>query len=404
MTTTYTINGEAVTKKKYNASRTNSLVKVNGNVANFSTALTKAQQATKAAAETAQANLAESGPERKFTTKILSYPLNVDDPAGSGHYIIFRINEQSKAKLKAQKAKTSMKQFESMLAAEMKILDDDLGDYDEYTKEHIAARIKKVRTDLQAKLGIKDFKKTKELAESTTKNTGAQGSIALQNPTTSRIGTAIALYMPPSINASYAANYEQAPIGAASEAAAAAIKSAMGGDYRNMGKSVVEGAESLIRTAATTALDTVAPGAAALIALERGRVITPRMELMFQSMGRRAFSYEFNFIPKSSAESIIVEKIVKEFKKQMAADFMGGGIVGVREMSIPSTFDIEYMYKTAQNTHLNKIGTCVLDSLDVSYGGDKFVAYAGGVPQSTKISLKFTEMEIMTRSRVMEGY
>jgi hypothetical protein len=62
------------------------------------------------------------------------------------------------------------------------------------------------------------------------------------------------------------------------------------------------------------------------------------------------------------------------------------------------------MYKTAQNTHLNKIGTCVLNSVDVNYGGDKFVTYAGGVPQSTKISLKFTEMEIMTRKRVSQGY
>jgi hypothetical protein len=157
-------------------------------------------------------------------------------------------------------------------------------------------------------------------------------------------------------------------------------------------------------TAAQSALDAVAPGAKALIALERGRVITPRMELMFRSMGRRAFSYEFNFIPKSEAESETVEKIVKEFKMQMAADFGPGRIHGVRQMSIPSTFDIEYMYKTAQNTHLNKIGTCVLNSVDVSYGGDKFVAYAGGAPQSTKISLKFTEMEIITRSRVMEGY
>jgi hypothetical protein len=199
---------------------------------------------------------------------------------------------------------------------------------------------------LQAKLGIKDFDKTKKLAASAgggkkTKNTGAQGSIQLQNPTTSRIGTAIALYMPISITAGYAAKYGEANMGAAAEATAAAIKSAMGGDYRNMGKSIVEGGESLIRTAATTALETVAPGAKAVIALERGRVITPKVELMFESMGRRQFSYEFNFIPKSSAESIVVEKIVKEFKKQMAADFMGGGIVGVREMSIPSTFDIE---------------------------------------------------------------
>jgi len=347
--------------------------------------------------------------KNKYTTENLTYPLNVDDPSGSGHYIIFRINVQTKAQLKSQAAKTSMKQFESLLGAELKLMDADIAEWGMDEGVTRASRVKLVKSDLQAKLGIKDFDKTKTKTESSgsgksTKKTGPQGSIQLQNPTTKRIKTAIALYMPPSINVGYAANYGETEIGAAAEATAAAIKSAMGGDYRNMGKSLIGGVESLIRTAATTALDTVAPGAKALIALERGRVVTPRMELMFQSMGRRSFSYEFNFIPKSEAESKVVEKIVKEFKMQMAADFMGGGIVGVREMNIPSTFDIEYMYKTAQNTHLNKIGTCVLDSVDVSYGGDKFVAYAGGAPQSTKISLKFTEMEIITKSRVGDGY
>jgi len=346
--------------------------------------------------------------KNKYTTENLTYPLNVDDPSGSGHYIIFRINVQEKAQLKAQAAKTSMKQFEMRLKAEL-AADDKKYENQSEDKDVYFGRRKKIKTDLLATMGIVGYDKTKSKPESSgngksTKLTGPQGSIALKNKTTKRIKTAIALYMPPSINVGYAANYGETEIGAAAEATAAAIKSAMGGDYRNMGKSLIGGVESLIRTAATTALDTVAPGAKALIALERGRVVTPRMELMFQSMGRRSFSYEFNFIPKSEAESKVVEKIVKEFKMQMAADFMGGGIVGVREMNIPSTFDIEYMYKTAQNTHLNKIGTCVLDSVDVSYGGDKFVAYAGGAPQSTKISLKFTEMEIITKSRVEQGY
>jgi hypothetical protein len=42
--------------------------------------------------------------------------------------------------------------------------------------------------------------------------------------------------------------------------------------------------------------------------------------------------------------------------------------------------------------------------MDVTYGGDKFVAYAGGRPQSTKISLSFSEMEIITKERVKGGY
>ena len=141
-----------------------------------------------------------------------------------------------------------------------------------------------------------------------------------------------------------------------------------------------------------------------MMAIHQGKVITPKLELMFKGVGRRSFSYEFNFIPKSEKEAEEVEKIVLEFKLQMSADFDGGGVQGQRRMTIPSNFDIEYMYKGQGNTHLHKISTCVLEKMDVTYGGDKFVAYAGGRPQSTKISLSFSEMEIITKKRVEDGY
>ena len=41
--------------------------------------------------------------------------------------------------------------------------------------------------------------------------------------------------------------------------------------------------------------------------------------------------------------------------------------------------------------------------MDVSYGGDRFVSYEGGVPQTTKISLKFKELEIITKSAIEAG-
>ena len=65
---------------------------------------------------------------------------------------------------------------------------------------------------------------------------------------------------------------------------------------------------------AMAALDAVAPGASALIAMERGKIITPRMEMMFAGIGRRNFSYDFTFIPKSKQESDRVEEIIKMFK------------------------------------------------------------------------------------------
>jgi hypothetical protein len=154
-------------------------------------------------------------------------------------------------------------------------------------------------------------------------------------------------------------------------------------------------------TAVMAILDTAAPGATALLALEKGAIRTPRMELMFEGIGRREFSFEFNFIPKDAKEAKDIQKIVKEFKLHMASNFTDETF---REMEIPDLFNIKYMFKGDENQYLNKISTCALESMDVSYGGDRFVAVGeDGVPQTTKITLKFKEMEIITKKAIQAG-
>ena len=98
----------------------------------------------------------------------------------------------------------------------------------------------------------------------------------------------------------------------------------------------------------------------------------------------------------------------------MSSNFIEGS--GNREMEIPSTFDIAYHYLAGkENSFLNRISTCVLESVDIAYGGDRYKAYeptsiypsgrgGGAPPQTTKLSLKFREMEIITKNRIIEGY
>ena len=84
----------------------------------------------------------------------------------------------------------------------------------------------------------------------------------------------------------------------------------------------------------------------------------------------------------------------------------------VREMDIPSTFDIEYKYLHGTNNFLNKISNCVISKLDVEYGSDRFIAHKesdgrlgpGAPPQTTKLTLAFTELELITKTRIKEGY
>jgi hypothetical protein len=111
------------------------------------------------------------------------------------------------------------------------------------------------------------------------------------------------------------------------------------------------------------------------------------------------------FIPRDLKESQIVEEIVKQFKMNMAADYKEelGTIAGMRTMGLPNIFKIEYMYHGLQNTHLNEIGYCVLRNVEVSYGSDRFVSYEGGYPQTTKLTLSFSEMDIVTRKMIEGG-
>ena len=73
-------------------------------------------------------------------------------------------------------------------------------------------------------------------------------------------------------------------------------------------------------------------------------------------------------------------------------------------MSFPDKFDIEYMHMADKNLNLNKISTCALTKMDVEYGGDRYVAYEGGVPQTTKLSLSFSEFDIITRDHIADGF
>ena len=171
-------------------------------------------------------------------------------------------------------------------------------------------------------------------------------------------------------------------------------------------------AKELAKKGSLGFVEKIAPGARVLGQMATGQVITPRMELMFESVGRRSFTYTFIFIPKSLREAEEVEKIVYQFKHAMHPKFLSGGN-NIRTMEIPDTFEITYMNNNGQNAFLNKISSCFLQSMDVQYGADRFTAYpenitkdgaTGSPPQRTQITLNFTELAILTQQDIEEGY
>jgi len=115
-------------------------------------------------------------------------------------------------------------------------------------------------------------------------------------------------------------------------------------------------------------------------------------------------------MPKSEAEATNVDRIARMFRFYMAPSF-DGDIGSSRTMIVPATFDISYYYAEGQENHfLNKVSTCVLESANVTYGGDRVQFFRphsdgnGAPPVETNIELQFKELELITREKLALGY
>ncbi len=153
-------------------------------------------------------------------------------------------------------------------------------------------------------------------------------------------------------------------------------------------------------------------GTRELYEMEAGFIMTNRFELAFKGLPKRGFQYTFKMIPKSEQEAEEVRNIVTAFKMNMLPEGMGraeksSGFNGKR-LKVPSTFDIKYMFVGRENQYLNKISTCVLESMNVTYGGDRYKTFDGNEdgapPVETTPTLNFKEMELITKQRAEEGF
>ena len=313
------------------------------------------------------------GTGKKHVTRILSYPESVSSDPMQGHYIIFEILTQNKAEL------TTAKLVQKLLQERQRELEAGMfGD--------------------PGNVGVDKNK---------------PNSLSVAHQATTRLTTVIALYMPPSVSVEYKMNYNEHEIAAAAEGANAIVNALSGGNWSGAGWDALKTVGSMGANIGKTFVDNMPgmAGTSSVLEIHAGSIMTPRMELMFEGLSRRNFSYNFVFLPKSVKEAETVEEIVKLFKFHAASDYGGalsgafGGADGVRTMTIPDLFDIKYMHiDQGLNKHLNKIKTCVLSNISVEYGAERYTAYADGRPQVTKLALSFTELELITKTYIKDGY
>jgi hypothetical protein len=206
-----------------------------------------------------------------------------------------------------------------------------------------------------------------------------------------RIQSAITLYMPPEIKAEYKMEYSDESVGALARQTL---------DGFNFDGAFTAGVRGLVK-----GLDMGAPGLAAVRQAQSGIAVNNRVELTFQKVENRTFSYTFSFKPKSKEEADEIQRIIYLFKYHMHPTVIGG--VSSPVFRVPSQFSLHYMYRTDENKYLNTIGETILESMDVTYGdGTSFKTYRGNEegapPETINMSLSFKEMDIHDKSTIFK--
>jgi len=353
----------------------------------------------------------------KQSTKMLSFPIDVGADPGignHGHYIMFFINEQKNAKLKFGE-EVGPNGIDTLVnEAESRGIGGVTKEYDSKKEKNIEKSNEATRylfdsagNATEANLKIQKDAKKHENKESHKIDT----TVAIQRAPTTRLDTAISMYMPAQVSVKYNAKYTDTEIGVLTGSAVDVVEALMAGKDVNMeklGKDVKDAGVAMEKTAIGMVGD-LGPGLGGLkeaAEMKKGVISSDRMELAFKGIDKRSFSYEFKMIPRSQAEADEIKKIINAFKFNMLPEMPNG--LGGRQMTVPNTFDIQYMYQNAQNNYLHKISTCFLESMDVKYGGSRYKTFDGNAdgapPVETSLSLEFKEIELITRERAQEGF
>ena len=342
--------------------------------------------------------LASSDP---FNFQTLSYPSDVTNNYQNGHYMLFYVNVQNKTKYtyKTDKVLQIPKQGDKGKSP---------AEINRKTKEELKKGAYVDANATNAGEGVS--------AQETSGGGGRTSSLSRQKGVqsnfnnTRRIMDSVAMYLPPNVEDTTTATYNDSKTGVAGFLAASGVNAA-DKDASAIAASLVAGAQGILGDMAAKSAGVVAELAGAeggeqLAKKAFGVADNPYMEVLFDSMGLRTFTYNFNMAPRNEKETIEIQKIIQLFRFHMAPELRPGIN---RYLGLPSQFDIHYMFlskdgSTSENSFYNKISTCVLQDCKVNYTPNGVKSFEDGSPTAMTMALTFKEIELMTKDKIAEGF
>lgn len=135
---------------------------------------------------------------------------------------------------------------------------------------------------------------------------------------------------------------------------------------------------------------------------QSGEHRNPNFKVMFNGVDFRTFSFDFKFTPQNEADCVIVDNIIKEFRK---AALPATHADNASYLIYPDEVLIEYFWNGQKNEWLHNFKPAIITGINVDYtSGGQFIAMKNGFPAETKLSLQFQETDILVREDVLKGY
>ena len=370
--------------------------------------------------------------QSKFNQEILQYPLNVGNDGGlspAGHHIQFEILEQDVGTIKFGELP---KETNDEVVGISSLINNSAVARDVVVSKNgsvftlVPALSQKAQSTLSEgnssraaqELGLNPFISGSAEVKRIQKQGARIRNQTFARAPTSRLQSLIKLFMPPTVEVTYDPQYTDSEIGVGAKTAVGAVdtfigtQGTLGEKISATTKDVFENS-AIIEKMGIGALDAMAPGFKAILFARSGKAVNNRLELIFSGLSKRSFTFNFKFLPKSYQEAKAVYNIIRRFKFHMLPE-IAGDVTTSRTFITPDVFDIKYMMSDGkENEYINKISTCVLENMNVKYGGDRYqtfdpsMAEAGAPdgmkapPVQTEMTLQFKELEIVTQNNVL---
>ena len=140
--------------------------------------------------------------------------------------------------------------------------------------------------------------------------------------------------------------------------------------------------------------------ASSLLARERGQVLNPNAELLFQGPSLRSFEFTWLMVARSPDEGKSIRKIIKRFKQGAAPKWNNTAL-----LETPSIWQLSYKRGREPLKTANKFRQCALVSITVDYAPDGiWSSYEeDSQPVAVRMGLSFKELRAIYQSDQLEG-